>query len=125
MSSSRRSTSSWSITRSAVRSRWSADEAATARLEKPMTRLCAQYLAREKRGSRPRDPVARFHLGNGARLERLNWLGDTSQKGIAESFGMLVNYRYDPASIEKNHEAFAANGEIVMSSAVKSLLSAV
>ncbi|MFO1035523.1 MAG: malonyl-CoA decarboxylase [Geminicoccaceae bacterium] len=106
-------------------SKWSADEAATARLEKPMTRLCAQYLAREKRGSRPRDPVARFHLGNGARLERLNWLGDISPKGIAESFGMLVNYRYDPASIEKNHEAFAANGEIVMSSAVKSLLPAV
>ena len=75
------------------------------RLRLPLSRLCAQYLAREKRGGRPRDPVARFHLGNGARLERINWLGDLSAKGLAESFGLLVNYKYDAAMIERNHEA--------------------
>ena len=62
------------------------DEAELAeRLRQPLLRLCARYLIREKRAGRPRDPVARFHLGNGARLERLNWLGDTSEKGLRES----------------------------------------
>ena len=49
--------------------------------------------------------MARFHLGNGARLERINWLGDPSAKGLAELFGLLVNYKYDAAMIERNHEA--------------------
>jgi malonyl-CoA decarboxylase len=89
-----------------------------------MLRLMAHYLVREKRGGRPRDPVARFHLGNGARLERVNWLGDTSEKGLRESYGMLVNYRYDPATIERNHEAYVNSGEVTYSSAVKGLLPA-
>jgi malonyl-CoA decarboxylase len=89
-----------------------------------MLRLMAHYLVREKRGGRPRDPVARFHLGNGARLERVNWQGDTSEKGLRESCGMLVNYRYDPATIERNHEAYVNNGEVTYSSAVKGLLPA-
>ena len=76
----------------------------------------------EKRGGRPHDAVARFHLGNGARLDRINWLGDPSTKGLAESFGVLVNYRYDGATIERNHETFTNTGEIVMSAAVRSLL---
>ena len=101
---------------------WPDDPEAAERLRLPLSRLCAHYLAREKRGGRPRDPVARFHLGNGARLERINWLGDLSPKGMGESFGMLVNYRYDASMIERNHEAYTNNGEIVMSSAVKALL---
>ena len=68
------------------------------------------------------DPVARFHLGNGARLERINWMGDLSEKGLAESYGVMVNYLYDLAEIERNHEAFANQGVVVASSAVKKLL---
>jgi malonyl-CoA decarboxylase len=95
------------------------------RLKAPLSRLGAHYLVREKRGGRPRDPVARFHLGNGARLERVNWLGDLSTKGLAESFGLLVNYKYDTSMIERNHELYTNNGEVVMSSMVKGLLPAV
>jgi malonyl-CoA decarboxylase len=77
--------------------------------------LCARYLAGQEGGPRPADPVARFHLGNGARLERLNWLGDLSPKGMQQSFGMLVNYHYDLDSLEENHEAFAEEGKVAMS----------
>src|SRR3982751_3708169 len=68
------------------------------------------------------DSVARFHLGNGARLERINWLGDLSPKGVRESAGVMVNYLYRLDDIEKNHEAYANDGEVVASSAVKKLL---
>ena len=101
---------------------WPRDAEKAEALKPWLTRLCAHYLVREKRGGRPLDPVARFHLGNGARLERLNWLGDLSAKGLAESAGMLVNYRYDQAKIPANHEAFAATGEVIHSSAVRGLL---
>ena len=76
--------------------------------------------AKTKRGT-PADPVARFHLGNGARLERLNWLGDASERAIAQSHGLMVNYLYDLDDIEKNHEAYAGNRTIVASSAVRKL----
>lgn len=101
---------------------WYRDEAQAEAMKPLLMGLCAHYLVREKRGSRPLDPVARFHLGNGARLERLNWLGDISAKGIAESAGMLVNYRYDQSRIPANHEAFVATGEVIHASAVKGLL---
>ena len=101
---------------------WHRDPAKAEALKPALMGLCAHYLVREKKGSRPLDPVARFHLGNGARLERLNWLGDVSAKGIAESAGMLVNYRYDQGRIPANHEAFAATGEVIHASAVKGLL---
>lgn len=68
------------------------------------------------------DAVGRFHLGNGARLERIDWLGDLSPKGLRESAGIMVNYLYRLDDIEKNHEAFANNGEVAASSAVKKLL---
>jgi malonyl-CoA decarboxylase len=68
------------------------------------------------------DSVARFHLGNGARLERINWLGDLSPKGLRESASIMVNYLYRLEDIEKNHEAYANQGEIVASNAVKKLL---
>ncbi len=103
---------------------WARDPAKAKALEPWLMGLCAHYLVREKRGGRPLDPVARFHLGNGARLERLNWLGDVSAKGIAESAGMLVNYRYDQARIPANHEAFVATGEVIHSSSVRGLLPA-
>jgi malonyl-CoA decarboxylase len=85
--------------------------------------LAAHYLlsARTERG-RPVDPVARFHLGNGARLERINLMGDTSMKGIAQAAGLMVNYQYVLGDIEKNHEAYASNSEVVASPNVKRML---
>jgi len=73
-------------------------------------------------GSRLIDSVARFHLGNGARLERINWLGDTSAKGLRESAGIMVNYLYRLEDIEKNHEAYANQGTVAASSAVRKQL---
>jgi hypothetical protein len=72
----------------------------------------------------PVDPVARFHLGNGARLERINWLGNAARRAIQESFGIMVNYLYDHDSIEDNHEVFVRNGAIVRSPDVDTLLEA-
>lgn len=92
-------------------------------LKSAMLALAARYfLVARAADDRPIDPVARFHLGNGARLERLNWLGDTSDKGLREAHGLMVNYRYDIVEIEKNHEAYAQDGTVVASRAVRSLL---
>ena len=66
--------------------------------------------------------MARFHLGNGARLERLNWLADGSDNGITQSYGLMVNYLYDLDDIEKNHEAYAEGRRVVASNAVRRLL---
>lgn len=85
--------------------------------------LAAYYLVRAKTGSdRPVDPVARFHLGNGARLERINWLADRSDHGVAQSAGIMVNYQYRVKDIERNHEAYANSGEVIASKAVAAML---
>ena len=60
-----------------------------------LTKLCARYLYQEKRYNKPIDPVARFHLRNGASIGRLNWMGDSSLKGLRGSAGLMVNYRYN------------------------------
>ncbi|MCP3473449.1 malonyl-CoA decarboxylase [Bradyrhizobium sp. CCGUVB1N3] len=87
--------------------------------------LAAYYFLKAKLPSgKPVDPVARFHLGNGARLERLNFSGDPSAKGIKQSYGMMVNYLYDLDHIEANHEAFAEHGTVVASDKVKKALRA-
>lgn len=88
----------------------------------PLLRAAAWYFmhARSRRGT-PVDPVARFHLGNGARLERLNWLGDTSEKAMRQAHGLMVNYLYDLEDIERNHEAYAGQRAVVASSAVSRL----
>ena len=83
---------------------------------------CAYYLLYVKRGDEPRDPVARFHLRSGARLERINWLGDRSEKGLRESAGLLVNYVYDRKAVARNHEVYANDHEIVHSSVIESLV---
>jgi malonyl-CoA decarboxylase len=96
----------------------------TARSLRPvLTDAIAHYLlvAREANG-KPVDPVAKFHLGNGARLEQINWMGDPSHKGISEGAGFMVNYLYDLSRIERNHEAFANEGTVVASPIVKKLL---
>ena len=102
---------------------WPESPEKAARLRKALEPLAAYYFLKA-RGADGRviDPVARFHLGNGARLERINWMGDLSVKGVFESFGIMVNYLYDLDEIEKNHEAFANQGAVVGSSAVKKLL---
>ena len=77
---------------------------------------------REKTGSgRARDPVAHFHLSNGARLERLNWAADLSPKGLQQSTGIMINYLYKLSEIEENHEAYTDAGRIAMASAVRAL----
>jgi malonyl-CoA decarboxylase len=87
-----------------------------------LVRAAAWYFlhAKTKNGT-PRDPVARFHLGNGARLEQIDWLADTSTKALGQSHGLMVNYLYDLKNIEKNHEAYAENRTIVVSNAVRRL----
>ena len=94
------------------------------RLRLPLSRLCAHISSREKRGGRPRDSVARFHLGNGARLERINWLGDLSPKGLAESFGLLVNYKYDDGNDRAEPRTLHQQWRVIMSSTVRALLPA-
>ncbi len=104
---------------------WWRDPAAAERLREPMLRAAAWYYlhAQTERGT-PLDSVARFHLGNGARLERLNFLADTSERALAQSHGLMVNYLYDIEDIEKNHEAYAQQHAIVASSAVTRLVRA-
>ena len=87
----------------------------------PLVRLCALYLTTPGSRGRGGDPVARFHLGNGARLERINWLGNIAPRGLRESFGIMVNYLYDPDSIEANHEVFVRDGYVVRSPSVEAL----
>ncbi|MEJ0017098.1 MAG: malonyl-CoA decarboxylase [Acetobacteraceae bacterium] len=90
--------------------------------EPVLTRLCARYLLVEAHGGRrARDPVAHFHLSNGARVERLNLTGDTSEKGAKESATLMVNYLYDPAKIEEWHEDYAGEGKRNASTAVRRL----
>ena len=90
-------------------------------LEPRLLRLCARYLLHEKRGRHPLDPVARFHLRNGARLERINWMGDPTPSGLRQSVGMMVNYVYDESEVVANHEAFVNEGRIAHSAAVGAL----
>jgi malonyl-CoA decarboxylase len=90
-------------------------------LQKLLMRLCAHYLLHAKQGLEPRDAVARFHLGNGAALERLNWMGDSSEQGIARSAGVMVNYVYRLDEVERNHDRYVREHRIVASSAVEKL----
>ena len=105
------------------RPHWWTDPETFGALEEPLMRAAAWYFLRAKspRGL-PLDPVARFHLGNGARLERINWLGDTSEKAIAQGLGLMVNYQYDLGDIEKNHEAYAEGRTVVASNGVQRYL---
>jgi malonyl-CoA decarboxylase len=94
-----------------------------ARLQDPLMRAAASYFLRARNGrGLPVDAVARFHLGNGARLERINWLADTSERAMAQGHGLMVNYQYDLDDIEKNHEAYAESRTVVASSAVQKWL---
>jgi malonyl-CoA decarboxylase len=87
-------------------------------LKAPLLRLAARYLLNEKTAAgRAFDPVAHFHLSNGARVERLDWCGDMSPKGLQQSYGMMINYLYRLPEIEENHEAYTGEGRVAASSA--------
>ncbi|MBI3505649.1 MAG: malonyl-CoA decarboxylase family protein [Proteobacteria bacterium] len=102
---------------------WLSEPALADALKGPLSRLCARYLTEAKRpDGRALDPVAHFHLSNGARIERINWRADTSAKGIKQSAGLMVNYLYRLADIEANHEAYAEDGTLAVSSSVRTLL---
>ena len=105
---------------------WPKDPGIAAALEPVLMRLCARYLVAEggRNPKRARDTVTHFHLSNGARVERINWLGDVSAKGMRESAGLMVNYLYDPAKIEDQHEAYAGEGKRASAPAVRKLLKA-
>jgi malonyl-CoA decarboxylase len=85
-----------------------------------LSRLAARYLTTPDEKGRALDRVAHFHLGNGAVVERLNWLADTSANGLRQSYAMMVNYRYKLGDVDANHEAYS-NGRIVASREVRAL----
>jgi malonyl-CoA decarboxylase len=98
---------------------WAADPARIAAVNAALVPAAASYFLRAKGSDgRPVDPVARFHLGNGARLERLNPGGDMSPKGLRQSLGLMVNYLYDLDALERNHESYANAGTVTASSSV-------
>ncbi|HET9728982.1 MAG TPA: malonyl-CoA decarboxylase family protein [Acidimicrobiia bacterium] len=96
---------------------WAFDEA----VGPALLALCARYLTTAPEG-RALDPVANFHLSNGAAIERINSLADPSPSGHERSLGLMVNYRYEPELIPERAEAYAATGEIVASPLVRDLL---
>jgi len=102
---------------------WVQTATSARRINDALARLAARYLTLAKAsrgdGRQPFDAVARFHLGNGARIERINLLGDASPKGMQQSFGVMVNYLYDPDSLEDNVESFAREGAIATSAAIR------
>jgi malonyl-CoA decarboxylase len=101
-----------------------ADEAVALDARSPVRQLmlqaAAEYLGRATADGKPVDPVARFHLGNGARVERLNWGGDPSPKGLRQSYGLMVNYLYDLKRLDK-HRALLAQGKVAVSGGIDDL----
>jgi malonyl-CoA decarboxylase len=100
---------------------WTKDKKTSDELKKEIEPLCAHYLLNVKQGQEPHDPVARFHLRNGARLERVNWLGDTSPAGLQRSAGMMVNYVYRLDDVERNHESYMNEYQVAVSRDVAAL----
>ena len=100
---------------------WHPDQASEKEKEALMS-LASIYLGLASTG-RDGNPVAKFHLGNGAKLHQINWAGDLSRKGLRQSAGLMVNYLYDLSAVEDNHERFA-NGEVIFSRAVSKLMTA-
>ncbi|MDA1089217.1 MAG: malonyl-CoA decarboxylase [Proteobacteria bacterium] len=102
---------------------WPNDVTVSEALYGPLMRLCGRYLIKEKgRNMRALDPVAHFHLTNGASMENLNWRADLSRRGIRNSAGIMINYLYDLGRVEDNHEDYTASGKIKASSSVRGFL---
>jgi malonyl-CoA decarboxylase len=100
---------------------WGSNSAESSALEPVLTSLCAYYLLKVKKGDEPLDPVARFHLRNGASLDRINWKADLSERAMESSFGMMVNYAYRPREIEFNHERYVTRHKIAAGSKINSM----
>jgi malonyl-CoA decarboxylase len=98
------------------------DSSALAELQKWLAPLAAYYLLYAKQKDEPLDPVARFHLKNGARLERINWLGDTSASGLQRSAGLTVNYVYKLGDVERNHELYVREHKVRTSREIEALV---
>jgi malonyl-CoA decarboxylase len=101
--------------------KWLENPQARQELQEWLVPLAAFYLLRAKRGKEPLDSVARFHLRNGARLERINWLGDTSKAGMDRSAAITVNYRYRLSDLEHNHELYTRDYQVAASREVEGL----
>jgi malonyl-CoA decarboxylase len=101
---------------------WWESQGAIEQVREPMLRAAATYfMAGRTASGAPIDPVARFHLGNGARLERLDWPADLSERGRKQSYGLMVNYLYDLGDIEKNHEAYAESRAVIAAGPIRKL----
>ena len=102
---------------------WWEDAAGAERLREIILPHALRYFLEAKLANgKPVDAVARFHLGNGARLERINWRADQSDYGQRQSGGMMVNYLYDLSEVEENHEAFANRGVIATGRPIRQLV---
>ncbi len=102
---------------------WEHNEIYAQALKGPLMRLAVRYLTQEKReDGTTLDSVAHFHLSNGASMERLNWMGDRSPRGLEQSAGMMINYLYGLGKIDDNHEIYTSTGKVVTSSAIRALL---
>jgi malonyl-CoA decarboxylase len=101
---------------------WHQDAEKCEILKKPLIKACANYLVNVKKHGKPLNAVARFHFGNGASLDRINWMGDTSENGMGEYLGLMVNYLYDLKHIESNHEAYVQQGELAVSKSIRAAL---
>ena len=100
---------------------WHEDPDSSEVLKEPLLRLAAHYLLNVRSGKRSDDRVANFHLRNGARLERINWMANRSEAGLERAYGLMVNYRYEPDYIDENHEAYTTRGDVVASPEVRGL----
>jgi malonyl-CoA decarboxylase len=101
---------------------WQRDPRLCAVLREPMEKLCARYLLQEKNGTHPADPVAQFHLNNGALVDRIYWLADASSRGLRQSYGMMVSYRYELDELDDNYEQFQRGGRVAAARRVERLL---
>ena len=102
---------------------WQNDQVISEAIRGPLMGLAARYLMNEKGlNKRALDPVAHFHLSNGASMESLNWKADSSPRGLGNSAGIMINYLYDLTQIEDNHEAYTSTGKINASSRMRSFL---
>lgn len=103
---------------------WMADERLAEAMWEPLERLCARYLLQEKAQGQqaPLDPVASFHLDNGARVNRILWLADTSPRGMKQSHGLMVSYGYELDRVDENHERFGQSGEIAATRRIRRLV---
>ena len=101
---------------------WANDAETSGLLEPGLIRLCARYLASTRPDGRVLDPVGNFHLSNGAAIERVNWLANPSPSGMAASYGLMVNYRYDPERIASRAAAYATDRTLAVGDGVRDLL---